>query len=287
MVVVVDANSLTRKHYHTKKQQTVSNTIATIRRATRFLGGHHSLRVVVCFDGLNANVWRQQIWPQYKQDRGERPEDLQQYLRDIYRAVKRIWAVEVYSGYEADDVLAAIVHTAGASRSRRVTLFTDDKDARMLLREGEVQQLIFRGGDFSILTESRLLTETGLRASQQLEYQILLGDATDNLPGIDGCGDKTAKKWLIEYGSLENIIANIGSLTGSKRAKQGLITAVGDGRLSKLRQVLSPRLDCPVQWRWMRSQVASLSSEMMSLAAELFGEPSQPEEDDPLAGLWG
>lgn len=210
-------------------------------------------QIVLCFDGEDAAAFKQGIWPEYKAKRGKRPEDLTNHLREIYRIARDLWPIEAYRGYEADDAIASLVDKAGFDELHRGVILTEDGDTRRLLRSIVIKQLRCKGSQFTVVTEESLLRDLGLTPRQYADYQVLAGDASDEVSGIVGCGDKTARLWLSKFGSLDAIVDAAPALPGPKKAVVNLVAAKSDGSLPRLQQVLSPRLDCPTQWRWKPS----------------------------------
>jgi len=153
-------------------------------------------------------------------------------------------------GFEADDVIATLA-AEGAARGLRVFLCTSDKDCRQLLTD-RVTILNLRKG--ATLDAAGLKADWGIAPSQVVDFQTLVGDSVDNVPGVAGCGPKTAAKWLQQYGTLENVIANADAVGGPK-LRDSLKKAVADGTLELSRKLvrLESKVPFPRDWEgWRR-----------------------------------
>lgn len=160
-------------------------------------------RVAVCFDLGSPN--RSLLYPEYKADRPERPDGIDEIL-EAFRlsCYDRAYDVVEVEGYEADDCIATIA----AGVSDRVVIASGDKDMHQALVDGRVSILKkcnhFHGELIcKWMTASSLVKEHGLRPDQWIDYQTLIGDVSDNIPGCVGIGPKTAKR-ILAAGSLED-----------------------------------------------------------------------------------
>ena len=117
-------------------------------------------------------------------------------------------------GFEADDVIAT-VGRAGAERGLDVFICTSDKDCRQLIGD-RVHMYNLRKRQ--IFGRDELLQDWGITPEQVVDFQALVGDSVDNVPGVPGIGVKTAAKLLQEFGTLDNILANIDKIAGGQAA---------------------------------------------------------------------
>src|SRR5262249_11362413 len=145
--------------------------------------------------------------------------------------------------YEADDVIATIA-AAAATKGFRVFVCTNDKDCRQLI--GDCVQL-FNVRKRTNMDRAALLEEWGITPEQVIDLQALVGDSVDNVPGVPGIGIKTAAKLLQEYQTLDNILANVDRIPGSKR-QESLRAAAEKIALSKQLVRLATDVDVEMDW---------------------------------------
>jgi DNA polymerase-1 len=158
--------------------------------------------------------------------------------------------VLVAPGYEADDVMAT-VGKEGTARGLEVFLCSSDKDLRQLLSD-RVRILNLRKQE--VLDSVGLKADWGVRPDQVIDFQALVGDSVDNVPGVPGCGPKTAAKWLQQYDTLDNIIAHADELGGPK-LKAAFKEVVANGKLALSKQLvtLDTRVPIAIDWEgWKR-----------------------------------
>ncbi len=198
--------------------------------------------LAVTFD--NGLTGRDAVFPDYKANRVEMPEDLGHQLMRI-RQIIRAFNVPVVEeeGYEADDVIGTIVRQLEA-QDIDIWIITGDKDLLQLLREGVRLELPSRrrGEADEIYDMARYQEEYGLHPDQHVDLKALMGDKSDNIPGVRGIGEKTAVKLLQQYQSLDGIYAHLDKIKGSNNKK------LAEGReLAYLSHILSTiRCDLPV-----------------------------------------
>src|SRR6202011_6214659 len=142
-----------------------------------------------------------------------------------------------------DDVIATVA-TAAAQRGLEVVVCTSDKDCRQLIGD---RIRLYNLRKRAILDRAGLREDWGIAPEQAVDLQALVGDAVDNVPGVPGIGVKTAAKLLQEFGSLDNILANIDRIPGAK--KQESLRASAD--LVRLgRQLVRLATDVPLEMDW-------------------------------------
>jgi DNA polymerase-1 len=159
-------------------------------------------RMVVVFDAGRQN-FRSEIFPEYKANRGAPPEDLQvqmEHFRPIVEGFR--WPVLAIGGVEADDVIATLVEKA---RERRweVVIYSADKDLTQLVGDGVSMIDALHQKTY---TREAVIEKYGVPPEQVADYLALIGDTSDNIPGMPGVGGKTAATLLATYGSIEKLI---------------------------------------------------------------------------------
>lgn len=187
--------------------------------------------LAVVFD-LGGSVEREEIFADYKAGRQETPEDILfavPYIKDIIRA----WHIPILEleGYEADDIIGTIAKKK-AAEGHTVFMVTPDKDYAQLVDEKIFIYKPARSGNgVEILGLEEIKRDWEVeRPEQVIDILGMWGDAVDNIPGIPGVGEKTAKKFMKEYGSMENLIAHADSIKGKvgenvkQFAEQGLLS---------------------------------------------------------------
>ena len=182
--------------------------------------------VAVAFD-VSRKTFRSEIFPEYKANRAKTPDEFRSqmsYLHDLVSAFG-ITSFEV-EGFEADDIIATIAKQA-EREGAEVFICTGDRDSFQLVNEKTTVLYPKRGvSDLTRMTPEAVQEKYGMSPEQYPDFAALRGDPSDNLPSVPGVGEKTAAKWVIEYGSLHELIANIDKLGG--KVGQSLRDSIND-----------------------------------------------------------
>ena len=182
--------------------------------------------VAVAFD-VSRKTFRSEIFPEYKANRVKTPDEFRSqmsYLHDLVSAFG-ITTFEV-DGFEADDIIATIAKQA-EREDADVFICTGDRDSFQLVNEKTTVLYPKRGvSDLARMTPQAVQEKYGMSPEQYPDFAALRGDPSDNLPSVPGVGEKTAAKWIVEYGSLHELIANIDKLGG--KVGQSLRDSVND-----------------------------------------------------------
>lgn len=175
--------------------------------------------IAVSFDmGLSG---RETIYPEYKANRADMEEDMVKQMDRIQQVVQAfnipLLALE---GYEADDIIGTVAQQAEA-QGVHVHIVTGDRDLLQLLGEHVTAQLPSRQGNGTdeVYDVARFTEKYGLRPDQLVDLKALMGDTSDNIPGVKGIGEKGATTLLQQYGSLDNIYAHLVEMKGATRQK--------------------------------------------------------------------
>jgi DNA polymerase-1 len=170
--------------------------------------------VAVAFD-VSRKTFRSEIFPEYKANRAKTPDEFRSqmsYLHDLVSAFG-ITTFEV-DGFEADDIIATIAKQA-EREDAEIFICTGDRDSLQLVNEKTTVLYPKRGvSDLARMTPQAVQDKYGMSPEQYPDFAALRGDPSDNLPSVPGVGEKTAAKWIVEYGSLHELIANIDKLGG-------------------------------------------------------------------------
>ena len=199
--------------------------------------------MAVIFD-YSAKTFRSDLFDGYKANRPEPPEDLiPQFplVRDAVRAFN-VACIEK-EGFEADDLIATYaLQAVGAGAD--VTIVSSDKDLMQLVRPGIVMYDTMKNKK---IAEEGVLAKFGVPPSKVIEVQALMGDSSDNVPGVPGIGVKTAALLINEYGDLETLLARASEIKQNKR-RENLIEFAEQARLSKTLVTLDTQtpLDVPL-----------------------------------------
>ena len=190
-----------------------------------------------CVFDAKGPTFRDALYPDYKANRSPMPDDLRAQIGPIHEVVRLLgWKVLDVPGVEADDVIGTLAHVA-AQQGVDCIISSGDKDLSQLVNEHitVIDTMNDRRRDIAGVT-----AEFGVPPSLMLDYQTLVGDQVDNVPGVPKVGPKTAVKWLQEYGSLEALVARADEIKGV--AGENLRNALG--WLPKGRELLTIKTDC-------------------------------------------
>lgn len=182
------------------------------------IGTFAPTHVICCWD-MGAKTFRNEKFPQYKANRGEAPDDLLPQFALVKDMVESLGVRNVgVPGYEADDVIGSLSHTF--AKEAQVIILTGDHDALQLIEENVHVAIMKKGlSNYKVYTLDVLHAEKGLSPVQMVDVKGLMGDASDNYPGVKGIGEKTAIKLISEYESIENLLANVDKLSPGLRKK--------------------------------------------------------------------
>src|SRR5512133_2798898 len=161
--------------------------------------------IAVAFD--TGKTFRDQIFPEYKGTRAKMPDDLSPQIPRIRQLVDafNIPRLEM-EGFEADDVLGSIARIAN-EQGLGVKIITGDRDLLQLVNDRTIVYLA--GDDQNYITGEDVVRKLGVPPKQVVDYKALVGDKSDNIPGVSGIGEKTAASLLASYGTLDGIYAHI------------------------------------------------------------------------------
>ncbi|MFN0003935.1 MAG: DNA polymerase I [Burkholderiaceae bacterium] len=164
-----------------------------------------------CVFDAKGPTFRDEWYPAYKAQRSAMPDDLRSQIEPIHEVVQLLgWPVLTVPGVEADDVLGTLAKLASA-QGFRVVISSGDKDMSQLVDE---RIMIFDTMNQKKRDVQGVEKEFGVPPERMIDYQTLVGDSVDNVPGVPKVGPKTAVKWLTQYGSLDAVIANAAEITG-------------------------------------------------------------------------
>ncbi|QTD46728.1 DNA polymerase I [Ottowia testudinis] len=246
-LLLVDGSSYLYRAFHAMPDlradpgDPASQPTGAIRGMINMLGAlrkdYPDAQYAACIFDAPGRTFRDDLYPDYKAHRAPMPDDLRSQIEPIHEVVRLLgWTVLTVPSVEADDVIGTLAR-AGEAQGMDVIVSSGDKDLAQLVtpRITIIDTMTGKRRD-----EAGVQAEFGVAASQMLDYQVLLGDAIDNVPGVDKVGPKTAAKWLNEHGSLDAIVANADQIKGA--AGESLRRALD--WLPKGRELLKIRTDC-------------------------------------------
>ncbi len=186
-----------------------------------------------------GDTFRNEIYDQYKAHRPDVPEDLLKQLPIAIEWIEKMgFQTAMKTGFEADDIIASIAHDA-REKDLEVRIVSHDKDLYQLIDDNKIY--LFDPIKKSIVNEDKCFEKYGVRPSQFIDYQSLLGDSADNVPGVKGVGAKTAEALIKEYGSLDKIYENLENI--EKRRWKNLLTE-GKEMAYISKQLVTLNTDC-------------------------------------------
>ena len=199
-----------------------------------------------------GSSFRAERFPEYKSTREKLGEELQaDFSRGLERIIEMLEAFRIplitVPGYEADDVIGTLA-THGVARGLQAVVVSGDKDFYQLIGPGIVLLNPGRGGSAGVeetwVDESNASERLGVPPSQVVDFLSLVGDTSDNIPGVKGIGEKGAQKLLAEYGDLETLLSRASEVT-AKRSREALLAQADNARLS--RELVTLKRDVPVE----------------------------------------
>jgi len=283
---LVDAMSNIHRAYHAIRGLSTSTGRPTnaiygfVTMLRKMVREHAADHLAVAFDRAEKTV-RHEEFDGYKANRPAMDTDLASQIPEIRRVLEayRIPILEM-PGYEADDVIGTLSKKA-AEAGFDVVIVTADKDMLQLVSGSRVR--VFHTGREKFLDEKGVVEFFGVTPAQVVDVLALMGDASDNIPGVPRVGEVTAKKWISEYGSLDRLLEKAGEIKGN--VGESLREHTPDALLS--RRLAAIRTDLPIPFDPSAVKRASPDNEKLkslfvdlefhSLAAEIQGEEASAQ----------
>jgi DNA polymerase-1 len=248
-IYLIDAHSLIFQVFHAISEMSSptgvpTNALFGFARDVLFLKEEKRPDYLLCAFDAPGDTFRHAFYPEYKANRGPMPDDLVPQIPEIHRLLEAL-RVPVVSqvGIEADDLIATVAQAA-SGRGMRVFICTSDKDCRQLLDE---RTRLYSLRKHQAFGPDELMADWGVTPQQVIDFQTLVGDPVDNVPGVPGIGEKTAAKLLQEFGTVENILANIDRISGKKR-QENLHAFTGKVELTRNLVRLKTDVAIPLDW---------------------------------------
>ncbi len=221
-VLLVDAFGIIFRSYYAfisrpltnKNGENISAVFGFFKSILSILKTQKPDEILIALEG-KGECFRNEIYPQYKANRSETPDDLKSQIVKIIDLIDKFSIPHFFkSGFEADDIIGTLTEVFSKQSDSEVIIFSSDKDLRQLVKNNATlcrpdpksQNNIFYDRD-------RIFEEMGIYPEQVADYLALTGDSSDNIPGVPGIGDKSATALLKEWGTLDNIYNNIDAIT--------------------------------------------------------------------------
>lgn len=215
-IILIDGSSYLFRAYHALPPLTTSRGEPTgavrgvISMIRSLMGEHPTSAILVIFDAKGP-TFRHELYKDYKANRPAMPEDLRVQIQPIHDLIDAMGLPRlVIEGVEADDVIGTLALQAVAL-NKQVIISTGDKDMAQLVCP---QISLLNTMNNTKLDEEGVQEKFGVNPSQIIDYLALMGDKSDNIPGVEKCGPKTAAKWLAEYDNLDTLVDNADSIKG-------------------------------------------------------------------------
>jgi len=215
-LILVDGSSYLYRAFHAMPSLTNSkghNTGAiygVINMLRRLLKEFQPQHMAVVFDA-KGKTFRDDLYDQYKANRPPMPDELREQVEPLYAIVRAMGLpLLIVNGVEADDVIGTLAHQATRS-GMDCLISTGDKDMAQLVNQ---HVTLMNTMDGTTLDTQGVVNKFGIPPERIIDYLTLVGDSVDNIPGVPKVGPKTAVKWLTEYGTLDDVIANANDING-------------------------------------------------------------------------
>lgn len=226
-LILIDGNNLMFRSYYAtaytgnimknSKGLTTNALYGFANMLNKIIAEEYPEYMAVAFD--IGKSFRHESYKDYKAGRMETPDDLKEQM-PIARELLDAMGIKHYeiANYEADDIVGTLAKRASSSNEWSVVLVTSDHDYLQLIDDNISVKLLQSKG-FTRYTPSNFYEEYGITPIHVIDLKALMGDSSDNIPGVAGVGEKTALKLLREYETLENLYANIESVSGKLKEK--------------------------------------------------------------------
>ena len=234
-LVLVDGSSYLYRAYHIPQLQAFRNVsgeptgaiYGVLNMLRKLRKDYQPQEMVVVFDA-KGKTFRHDMYSDYKANRPPMPEELRQQIEPLHILVKALgYPLLSVSGVEADDVIGTLA-TQAAAVGKHVVISTGDKDMAQLVNE---RVSLINTMSNTVLDEAGVVEKFGVKPEQIIDFLALMGDSSDNIPGVEKVGPKTAVKWLAKYGTLEQVLEHRDEIGG--KVGENLKAAVEQLPLSK------------------------------------------------------
>lgn len=291
LLALVDGSSYLYRAYHALpplKNQAGEPTGAmygVLNMILKLYNDYQPQYFAVIFDAP-GKTFRDELFAEYKAHRPEMPEDLQQQIEPLKTIIKaQHFPLLIIDGVEADDVIGTLAKQAQQNDLKTI-ISTGDKDLTQLVDDDRVHLINTMSN--TLYNEDKVIDKFGVKPEQIIDYLTLVGDTSDNIPGVDGVGPKTAAKWLNHYGSLDQLKEHAHEIKG----KTGNKLRDHLPKLESVRQLVTVKTDVELPYTLHDLQPGEPDRELLKtyysryefnrlLKNLLQEEPSSTSSDQP------
>ena len=265
-LLLVDGSSYLYRAFHAlpdlrSPQNQATGAIYGVINMLRKLRADYKPDYLACVMDAKGKTFRDDWYPEYKANRAAMPDDLSAQIEPLMETIRALgWPLLMVDGVEADDVIGTLAKHA-ESHGAKTVISTGDKDLTQLVTP---HVTLINTMSNETLDEAGVRTKFGVEPGRIVDYLALVGDSVDNVPGVEKVGPKTAVKWLSQYQTLDNVIANAGEIGG----------VVGDNLrkaldwLPQARRLLTVKCDVDLPFDW--NNLSAKDADKTKLL-ELFG----------------
>jgi len=214
--ILVDGSAYLYRAFHAMPPLTNSTGQPTgaiygvVNMLRRLVADYSPTHMVVIFDA-SGKTFRDDIYAEYKANRASMPDDMRAQIKPLYKVVETMgFPLVIVPGVEADDVIGTLSVQA-TTQGYKTIISTGDKDMAQLVNE---QVTLVNTMTNTQMDVDGVIEKFGVRPDQIIDYLTLVGDTSDNIPGVPSCGPKTAAKWLATYNTLDEVMANADKIKG-------------------------------------------------------------------------
>ena len=247
-LLLVDGSSYLYRAFHglpdlRSPQGEPTGAIYGVINMLRKLRSDYKPDYLACVMDAKGKTFRDDWYPEYKATRTPMPDDLRVQIEPLLEAIKALgWPLLMIDGVEADDVIGTLAKHA-ETRGAKTVISTGDKDLTQLVTP---HVTLINTMSNEMLDEAGVLAKFGVDPARMVDYLSLVGDSVDNVPGVEKVGPKTAVKWLGQYQTLDNVIANaneVGGVVGENLRK-------ALDWLPQARRLLTVKCDVDLPFDW-------------------------------------
>jgi DNA polymerase I len=246
-LILVDGSSYLYRAYHIPQLQQLRNArgeptgaVYGVLNMLRKLRNDYTPEYMAVVFDAKGKTFRHDLYKDYKANRPPMPDDLSAQIAPLHTIVKAMGLpLLCVEGVEADDIIGTLTRRA-QQQGRSVLISTGDKDMAQLVN-AQVQLINTMTNTF--LDDAGVVEKFGVRPEQIVDYLALMGDSSDNIPGVEKVGPKTAAKWLQEYGTMEQVLAHAADIKG--KVGENLRSAAAQLPLSKQLTTINCTVDLP------------------------------------------
>lgn len=215
-VILVDGSAYLYRAFHAMppltnaKGQPTGAIYGVVNMLRKLVADYQPTVMVVIFDA-SGKTFRDDIYTEYKANRARMPDDMRSQIKPLYEVVEKMgFPLVIVEGVEADDVIGTLSVQATAAGLKTI-ISTGDKDMAQLVND---QVTLVNTMTNTVMDIEGVVEKFGVPPEQIIDYLALVGDTSDNIPGVPSCGPKTAVKWLTAHGSLQGVMDNADSVKG-------------------------------------------------------------------------